>query len=258
MKNEKSIMKTLQKRLGEIDTVRKAGRLSALHIKWRTDTFTLIEDVFGRNSAIFTSFASLTFSFRGTFLAAPWEFEEETERKHHDAFLQDLEIARGILSSGVDLIKRKGLDGVYEGKDTPEESSEIVKILSLVDSKLRKTIRKPPKNEGEVQDALENLFIGGSLDGEFTRDKESIVYSSKTYYPDFVFGRIKTVVETKLCNVPKREKQIIAEINDDILAYSTKYANLVFVVYDVGTIKDIDQFKNGIESKNVLVRVVKH
>jgi hypothetical protein len=126
------------------------------------------------------------------------------------------------------------VEAVYEGKNTAAESSEIVKIISLLENKLRKVVRNAPSKEKEIQDAVESLFVGANLDGEFTRDKENLVYSSKTYFPDFAFKKINTVVEIKLCDTLQRAKEIIAEINDDILAYKTKYANMIFVVYDLG------------------------
>ncbi len=78
-------------------------------------------------------------------------------------------------------------------------SSEIIKIISLIDNKLRKIIRASPSHEKEIQDALESLFIGANLDGQFTREKENIAYSSKSYIPDFIFSKIDTIVEVKIC-----------------------------------------------------------
>ena len=58
---------------------------------------------------------------------------------------------------------------------------------------------------------------------------------------------------------PRREKELIAEINDDILAYKTKYRNLIFIIYDLGYIRDVDRFAEAFEaSEGVIVRVVKH
>lgn len=87
---------------------------------------------------------------------------------------------------------------------------------------------------------------------------EVIVYSSKSYKPDFLFSKIDTIVEVKLCNSKEVEKDIISQINDDIVAYRTKYSNLIFVVYDVGVIRDQDKFRKSIEANDVVVRVVKH
>jgi hypothetical protein len=175
------------------------------------------------------------------------------------AYKAGLETARGLLQSGIDQIKRKGVEAVYEGKNTTAESSDIIKIISLLENKLRKVVRNLPLKEKEIQDAVESLFFGANLDGEFTREKENLIYSSKTYVPDFVFKKINTVVEIKLCYTPPREKEIIAEINDDILAYKTKYANIIFVVYDLGMIRDRDVFKGSFEaSEDVVISIVKH
>jgi len=66
-------------------------------------------------------------------------------------------------------------------------------------------------------------------------------------------------MDIKLCVRVRREKEIIAEINDDILAYQTKYGNLFFIVYDVGFIRDIDRFIDAFEkNQNVIVKVIKH
>src|SRR2546430_13151265 len=40
----------------------------------------------------------------------------------------------------------------------------------------------------------------------------------------------RSAIDMKLCKEPGREKEIIAEVNDDILAYQTKYGNILFVV----------------------------
>jgi len=164
------------------------------------------------------------------------------------------------LESGIEQIKLKEIDNVYEGKSPSNQSSDILKIISLIDAKLRKFIRNKPEKEKEVQDALENLFIGADLDNEFTREKDTIVYSSKSYIPDFVFNKISTVIEVKLCTSATKEKEIISEINDDIVAYKTKYANLIFVVYDLGIIRDQDRFRNSLEEshEHVIVKVIKH
>lgn len=148
---------------------------------------------------------------------------------------------------------------MYEGKDTPTESSEIIKILSLIENQLRKVIRKTPEKEKDVQDGLENIFIGASLDSDFIREKVTIQYSTKSYIPDFIFEKIDTIVKLKLCKTPEKVKEIISEINDDIVAYKTKFANLIFVGYDLGMIRDQDLVKTNLQNnEQVIVRIVKH
>jgi hypothetical protein len=257
-KNQPSAIRAINGALQEIDIVQSTYRLSPEHVRWRTNTLLLLKDIFGEDSVLYSSFASLKFRYAGSFVASPYEVDVEKliEQKTHSAFMSDLQSARGILQAAIDQIKQKGIQNVFEGDDV-RESNDIVKVLSLVDNGLRKVVRSVPKNEAQIQDALESLFVGAGL--EFSRGKENILYSSKTYVPDFVFNRISTVVEAKLCNRKEREKEIIGEVNDDILAYRTKYGNLIFVVYDVGVIKDVDQFKTGMETgDHVLVRIVKH
>lgn len=201
------------------------------------------------------AFAHLKWTFKGAFITSPWDYEETLEAKNQEAYLEALEAAEGILKAAIDLIERKGIENVHE----PEKSNEIVKVISLIDSKLRKLVREKPTKENDILDAVENLFIGAGLDKDFLREKMRIPYSSKTHVPDFVFPKISTIVEGKFCDDIDREKEIIAEINDDILAYKTEYANLIFVIYDLGVIRDQDQFKESIEAQeNVILRIIKH
>ena len=120
-------------------------------------------------------------------------------------------------------------------------------------------VRTLPESEEEVNDAIENLFIGAELDGEFSREKIRFQYSSKSYTPDFVFEKISTVVEGKYSKNIDRRRQIIKEINDYIVAYKTRYNNLIFVVYDNQTIRNEDEFREDFELvEDVIVLVIKH
>jgi hypothetical protein len=151
-----------------------------------------------------------------------------------------------------DQLARKDLELVYEGKGTGPESSSIIRVLNLA-SKVRKLIRDRPEQEK----AFEDLLVGADL--AYSREAQRIEYSSKTYVPDFTIRKLDLAIEIKLCNRESREKEIIAEINDDILAYRNEYGNLLFVVYDLGLIRDTDRFTASFEQhQNVIVRVVKH
>ncbi len=259
MVTKTSAIKSIKTQISEIKKLKQNYSRSANHIKWVLNTLCLLKDIFGQNSRFYLSFESLNWKASGTFISNARNYETDLKRKNNEAYLNDLEVAQGLLESGINQIKLKGINNVYDGKDTPAESSEIIKILFLIERKLRATIRKIPTYESEIQDALENLFIGVGLNKEFSREKETIEYSSKSYIPDFTFKRINTILEVKLCKTADKEKRIISEINDDIVAYKTKYENLIFVVYDLGMIRDIFRFKSSLESnEHVIVRVVKH
>jgi len=250
--------------IAEIPSLGQQQWFSAPHTRWIARTLRILEQVFGQASRYYLSFADIDWGEPGTFIVGgpgdpegAWNPQAAIERRHQQAYVQQLDGAKGFLQAALDDLQRSGLTGVYEGKDTGPESSALMRILTLVEHKLRKVIRDQPSREREVQDALENLLIGADVD--YSRETDTIEYSSKTYIPDFSFPRIDLALEVKLCNRSNREKEIIAEINDDILAYQTKYGNQIFVVYDLGHIRDIDRFGATFEEQDgVLVRVIKH
>jgi hypothetical protein len=83
------------------------------------------------------------------------------------------------------------------------------------------------------------------------------LYSSKQYIPDFSFERLSLAVELKLCKNDK--KALIAQLNDDILAYRTKFSNIVFIIYDLGNIRNTDAFKHSFDDyEDVIIQVIKH
>lgn len=261
---EQTALKELDRLIAEIDNLRGTTARSAEHVRWHQGVVSLFEEVFGRDSRSFSAFTLLTWRREGTFVfggitdpAGSMNPQAAIDRAHHKAYLEQLETARGLLLAAKDELERKGLDDVYQGKDTGPEASLILKVINLAEHKLRKTIRSVPTREKEIQDAFENLLIGADI--HYSRETDSIEYSSKTYTPDFSVARADLAMEIKLSDRKEREKEIIAEINDDILAYSTKYGNMIFVIYDTGFIRDVERFTTHFEDhEGVVVKVVKH
>jgi hypothetical protein len=128
-------------------------------------------------------------------------------------------------------------------------------LVSALQQRLRPMFRKEPADEKEVQEKVEDLLIAREV--SYSREKESFQYSSKGYIPDFVLSATRTALEIKLCK-PGREPTIIAQINDDILAYKTQYKNQIFLVYDLGAIRDDAKFRGDLETHGAVVIVVKH
>jgi len=247
----------------EIDDKLKRQRTgSPGHIRWVMKTLQLLEEVFGKNSKYYQGFSSFTWRGSGpvvvrTFGDIQDALDAKEKERDQRVYREQLGAAKGLLLAASDYLRRTDLSSVYEGKDTGPESSAILKVINLVEHKLRKVIREKPEREKEVQDVFENLLIGAEI--PYSREKESIEYSSKTYIPDFTIKKIDLAIDVKLCSREGREKEIIAEINDDILAYQTKYGNLFFIVYDLGFIRDIECFTQAFEkNQNVIARVVKH
>jgi len=255
---EEEALELLDSAIKEIAELKKQPRSHTdRHIRWISNTTNILEEIFGDRSLVYSGFIRLTFRFRGHRIIDGWDPNVEVDRLDYEWYLRDLEVARGLLQSGVDQIDRKGINNVYERRDPSKDTNLIVHILSAIRSQLRKNVREVPDKEGTVQDCLETIFNVKEFD--FLREIEHIDYSSKAYVPDFTFPSISATVEVKLCNNQRKEKDIIGEINDDILAYSTKYSNLIFVVYDVGIIRDVDKFRNSfIDNTNVIVEIIKH
>lgn len=234
------------------------------HIRWIAKTRRFLTEVFGEKSTYFITFADFTWRDRGSRVIGGLDHPNESwnpqlglERVHQEAYVEELGVARGVLLAAKDELEEREINEVYKGKDIEPETSLILKVIKLAEYKLRQVIRKDPSNEKEVQDAFENLLVGADI--SVSRETERIKYSSKTYTPDFTMERAGLAIEVKFCNRAGREKEIIAEINDDILAYKTKYGNIVFVVYDIGCIRDVERFSKNFEDQDgVVVRVVKH
>lgn len=256
-------LKTLRQLANEAEWLHNSKPLSSEHIMWATKCLETLEEVFGRASRYYLSFATLRWHQlpSGTIIDPleypSYSYQAGIDAKRYEVFVRDLGIARGLLLGAANYLEERELSDVYSAKDTGPEASLILKVLHLTEYQLRKVIRDKPEKESQVQDAFENLLIGATI--PYSREVDSIEYSSKTYIPDFSLSKINLAVEVKLCNRSEREKELPEEINDDILAYRTKYQNLLFVVYALGYIRDVERFCGSFEEhENVTIRVVKH
>ncbi len=147
--------------------------------------------------------------------------------------------------------------------DKPENNSALDVISNLIQKNLRKMIHNKPQKEIEVQNEIENIFVTNDWQKgvDFDRESGKVEFSGKEFIPDFNFLKINLCVEVKLVREGKQNK-IVEEICSDISGYSKKYDKLLFVVYDLGIIRDVDQFTYDIENsrKDVLIKtiVIKH
>ena len=247
-------LETLKRLADEAERLRASKAFSTEHTLWMTQCYDTLEEIFGPASRYFLTFAEFRWHETSSFM---FRYEDERVAKHHAAFVRDLGSAKGLLLGAVDYLKDREITGVYTKRESGTEASLVLSVLNLAEQKLRKVIRDKPDNERQVQDAFENLLIGADI--SYGREVDSIEYSSKTYTPDFSLQKINLAVEVKLCSRAEREKELPEEINDDILAYQTKYQNLLFVVYNLGYIRDKDLFSRSFEEhENVTIRVVKH
>lgn len=256
-----------QKAIEEIERLIKelknlSGSLpySTEHTRWLFSADAFLSQVFGRSSSFYLSFRKIQWTFTGQRIVSIHEVDEPEmgqERYDRHQFEKSIKFAEGIFLGAKDELNKHNIEDLYQGKNSSDEASSIIRIINLFEHKLRKIIRDIPNNERDIQNAVEDLLVASDI--EHKREFPTITYSSKKYIPDFSFPKLSMALETKICNRKEKEKELIAEINDDIMAYSQEFSNLFFLIYDVGLIRDVDLFTSEFEKRDsVFIKVIKH
>jgi hypothetical protein len=140
-------------------------------------------------------------------------------------------------------------------------NDEFSNIENFIKTRLRSAIFDKPDKELQVQNAIENLFLGKDWSRGIDYDRESgkFEFSGKEYIPDFIIPKLNMCIEVKLLRDGKKSR-IIEEINADVTAYSKKYERQLYVVYDLGVIRDEVEFRRDIEKAKdgIKVVIIKH
>ena len=140
-------------------------------------------------------------------------------------------------------------------------SNEILSLRDFFQSRLRSAIFDAPERERAVQDAVEQLLIGRGLQKgqDYDREVGRVKLSVKESVPDFVVWQASIAIEVKLIKTAERVRRVIDEISADVAAYSKRYHHMLFLVYDIGHIRDELEFRHDLENvPNVSVLIVKH
>jgi hypothetical protein len=138
---------------------------------------------------------------------------------------------------------------------------KTIELKSFFETSLRRAVFTQPENERELQDIVERLLIGRGFKKAVDYDRETgrVKYSGKEFIPDFIFLPADMFIEVKLIKSTERSKTAIEEINADILAYKTRYSKGMFLVYDLGIVRDVSEFVGSIEQQmDISVCLVKH
>jgi len=167
---------------------------------------------------------------------------------------QQKEIFEGVYTN-VSLLKSVLEDrlGVVE--------DETAALCDFFQARLRSAVFQIPKSEREIQDVVEQLLIGRGLQKgqDYDREVGRVKVSAKESVPDFIMPRLSLALELKLITSTARVREVVDEINADIAAYSKSYRNLMFIVYDLGHVRDEFEFRRDLEAPgNVSVVIVKH
>jgi hypothetical protein len=132
---------------------------------------------------------------------------------------------------------------------------------NFVQANLRRAIFTPPSKEIEIQNAIETLIVGRGMKKGIDYDRETgrVKTSGKESIPDFIFPNLSLCLEVKLSKSADKLKALVDEINADIRAYSKRYDRQLYTVYDLGIIRDEEEFKRDLEdAPGVSVLVIKH
>jgi hypothetical protein len=138
---------------------------------------------------------------------------------------------------------------------------ETHNLRDFIQANLRRAVFTTPDKEVEVQNGIEALIVGrGMAKGtDYDRETGRVKASGKESVPDFIFPNLKLCLEVKLSKSADKLRSIVDEINADIRAYGTQYERQLYIVYDLGTVRDESEFKRDLEdAPGVSVLVVKH
>jgi hypothetical protein len=152
------------------------------------------------------------------------------------------------------------LRAVLEGKLGIVED-QTAALIDFFQARLRSAVFRIPEAEREIQDSLEQLLIGRGMQKgqDYDREVGRVKVSAKEVIPDFTVPSLSLALEVKLIKTPARVREVIDEINADILAYSKGYRQIIFIVYDLGHIRDEVEFRHDLQKAgNVDVLVIKH
>ena len=141
-------------------------------------------------------------------------------------------------------------------------TNEVRTLENFLQTSLRPAMLSGnPNTEKDVQDTIERILIGRGMQKGMDYDRETgrIKFSVKESVPDFIFRTLSTALEVKLLKDSAKLARLVDEINADIVSYGKGYKHIIFLIYDIGSINDVTQFKRDLEAiGNVKVVVVKN
>jgi len=248
MKEIEDVIK-LYKQLDAMESVIKHIYMTDENNMWRFSSYKSLADKYNTIARKLTKFLDKDdrdlFVYFNTDKMKSWANTIPIEQKKLvDTVLTEIVTLKALVETKIDI----GYDNILSFKN-------------FIENNMRKAFYKEPHMEKEVQEKFETLLIGKELSKGMDYDRETgrIMYSGKEYIPDFIFPRYDLAIEIKLCKVQYKKNRILDEINADILAYKQRYKNILFVIYDLGHIRDEIEFKKDIEgNSNVLVSIIKH
>jgi uncharacterized protein (TIGR02391 family) len=156
--DQRAAISALENLIRNINLLQKVSAFSSEHTRWVINSLQILEDLLGKSSPIYSGFASLRWQYHGS-IVAPQSFAGVViEKKMREAYLSDLDSARGFLEAAIDQIRMKGLASVYKGGPAPERVSSNP---SYDFSKIHPRVRKECESlftTGHYSEAIRKAF----------------------------------------------------------------------------------------------------
>ena len=178
-------------------------------------------------------------------------------------------LLRGLYGSNYKEIIDKEVERLKEADSKKEDvAPEVLSkkftytyIAEIIEGRFRTQFTDPPENEKYVQEQLRKfLDAQGYRKGiDYERESGRVMFAGKEYIPDFVLKHSNSVIEVKILKDKGHKSRMIEEMNADYSAYTKEYDSIIYLVYDLGIIPDVQVLKRDFEAKgNVKVIVIKH
>ena len=155
-----------------------------------------------------------------------------------------------------------GADTIAEDSDQNNDPRifEIDKLCNQIEKGFRKQFIEnegDPEDEIIVQNRLQNFLDAKEYQKgtDYDREAGGVNFSGKGFRPDFIFDELRLAIEVKYIKDKQSKQTCIEKMSGDMRPYLKKYHNIVFVVYDLGFVSDIEEFKRDFEN-NEGVKVI--
>jgi hypothetical protein len=132
MKNwtKKEALNAIQELINQVNFVIKSEDRSQHHMRWLANTLRILEEVFGANSRYYLTIQSFSWQITSGTIIQSYDIESAIAHKNYEAFIKQMNQAKGILFAAIDHLTQSKIEDVYEGKNTPDETNDLFMIIT--------------------------------------------------------------------------------------------------------------------------------
>jgi hypothetical protein len=156
-------------------------------------------------------------------------------------FSNDCELGKDIKAKKNYCDSCEAREPIFLTIDSFTTESPVEEIKEAIRKGLRKSIgdRKIEK-EFEIRDIIDGLLTVAGYD--FKKETPEEKFSAKGFRPDLTSKNLSTVIEVKLIDSQGDVSKSVEGLSADIEPYKKRFKNILFVVYDLGFVNDIEEY----------------